>query len=347
MKFCASLSSLLLACSIASAQGFVYEQPMAPAGGVLRQSQLWVDPSGQNDLDSDAILWEDFEFQEDAAITRLRWWGQTAPPLGFQISFFHQDPNTIAVQPDLFAPGSGPISEDVYSTFTQTPAGGSMYRFDLDLVAPLPCLAHTRYFVSIVGLTPIPFAEWRWAASTSGPNGTFWWIRGAHMYMHVGESRALALATSAGWPVGTADCFGDGSSGACPCGNVGAANAGCANSTGLGAVLSAYGTANVAADSVVLTARHCPPSTMGLFFGGSSAPSPAPFGDGLRCVGGGIVRLGVVATNAAGVAASTTTISAVEGLSGGELRRYQFWYRNVLGPCGGGFNTTNALAIQW
>ena len=45
----------------ASAQGFAYEQPMTSGGGILRSSQLWIDPSGQNDLDSDAQAWEDFE----------------------------------------------------------------------------------------------------------------------------------------------------------------------------------------------------------------------------------------------------------------------------------------------
>ena len=64
---------------------------------------------------------------------------------------------------------------------------------------------------------------WNWAASNVGLHGTFWWMRGLHMYFHLGESRALALAAEPGWEIGTAFCFGDGSSGACPCGNMGAA----------------------------------------------------------------------------------------------------------------------------
>jgi hypothetical protein len=85
---------------------------------------------------------------------------------------------------------------------------------------------------------------------------------------------------------------------------------------------------------------------LGLFFSGSSAVAASPFGDGLRCVNGSILRLGIVPTTA-GVAASTVSLSVQEGLLGGELRHYQFWYRNVLGPCGFGFNTTNGLSIQW
>lgn len=340
-----SVASIVFAAS-AVAQGYVYEQPMAPNGGTLRQSQLWVDPTGQNDLDSDAILWEDFQLPQTTTIARLRWWGQAAPPFGFRISFFTQDPGTIAVQPNIFAPGSGPISEVTYANVAQTPAAGGMTRFEVALASPLTFNANERYFVSVVGLTPIPYAEWRWAASSSGPNGTFWWIRGAHMFFHTGESRAMALATAAGWSVGTAFCSGDGSGGACPCGNTGASGSGCANSTGAGAILTAFGDAIVGADTVVLTARQCPATTLGLFFSGQNAGTPAPFGDGLRCVNGGIRRLGIVPTTA-GTATSNVVLSAVEGLSGGEIRHYQFWYRNVLGPCGAGFSTTNGVSIQW
>ncbi len=331
----------------ARAQGYVYEQPMAPNGYPLRASQLWIDPTGQNDLDSDAIAWEDFELPQDTTITRVRWWGETAPSLGFRISFYHQDPGTVAVQPDIFAVGSAPISQVVYANVAQTPGGGGLYRFEVALVAPLTFLANTRYFVSVVGRTPIAYATWSWAGSSSGPNGTFWWQRGAHMFFHLGDSRAMALATSAGWEIGTPTCFGDGSSGGCPCGNVAGGGAGCANSTGSGARLAAFGSAIVGADTVVLTARQCPPSAPGLFFAGSSAITAGAFGDGLRCVGSSVVRLGVTTTSPSGVAQSSMQLSILEGLSGGELRHYQFWYRNVAGPCGQRFNTSNALSIQW
>ncbi len=338
---------LALLATGARAQGYAYEQPMAPAGYPLRASQLWIDPSGQNDLDSDAIAWDDFELPQDTTITRVRWWGEAAPPLGFRIAFYHQDPGTIAVQPDIFAPGSGPISQVVYPSVAQLPVGGGLYQFEVALVAPLTFLANTRYFVSVVGRTPIAYATWSWAGSSTGPNGTFWWMRGAHMFFHLGDSRALALATSAGWEIGTPSCFGDGSSGACPCGNGATGGAGCANSTGSGARLAAFGNAVVGADTVVLTVRDCPPSVPGLFFGGSTATAAGPFGDGLRCVGSGIVRLGVAVTSPSGVAQSSGQLSIGEGLVGGELRHYQFWYRNFSGPCVQRFNTSNALSIQW
>jgi hypothetical protein len=248
----------------------------------------------------------------------------------------------------MFAPGSGPIRQDVYASFTQASAGGSMVRYETDLAVPLTFNANTRYFVSVVGRHSASYLPWNWAASSSGPNGTFWWQRGLHMYLHLPESRALALGTSAGWPIGTPFCFGNGTAGAaCPCGNAGAANTGCRNSTGQGAILQAFGNAAVGSDTVVLAASQCPPGTMGLFFGANNALTATAFGDGLRCVGGNVIRLGIVPTSAAGTAASTGTISTLEGLAPGQLRRYQVWYRNLAGPCGNGCNTSNALAIQW
>jgi hypothetical protein len=171
-------------------QSFLYEQPMAPNGGILRNSQLWIDPTGQNDLDSDAIAWEDFTLPQTATITKIRWWGEVAPPLGFEITFYNQDPNTTAVQPDLFY-GHPPISQHIYTSFTQTSVGGNMYQFDVNLVTPIQFNGLTRYFVSVVGRTPIAYATWNWASSNVGPNGTFWWCRGLHMYFHLSESRAL------------------------------------------------------------------------------------------------------------------------------------------------------------
>src|SRR4029079_17831326 len=95
---------------------------------------------------------------------------------------------------------------------------------------------------------------------------------------------------------GTGFCFGDGSGTACPCGNNSApgSKAGCLNSFGQGAVLSASGAASVANDSVVLLASGMPASTSALFFQGTSPQTGgagAVFGDGLRCANGTVVRL--------------------------------------------------------
>jgi hypothetical protein len=345
------VAALVLLCAPAVAQA-PYVQPMAPNGGNLRASQLWIDPSGQNDLDSDAIAWEDFELSQDTTITRVRWWGELGPSLGFRISFFNQDPGTIAVQPDMFAPGSGPISQRTYTNVVQTPAGGSLYQFDVDLTTPLTFSANTRYFISIVGRTPIPYANWNWAASSSGPNGTFWWARGAHMYFHLGESRALALATVDGWPLGEPTCLGDGSLVACPCGNNGASGHGCANSFNpSGALLSGAGDASVSADSVTLTASGLS-GALCIFVQGTALMPPVFVDDGVWCTDM-ILRLG--SPPVAGGASTYPPLGGVPvSIKGvlppaGGTRYYQAFYRNAAmtfcPPATS--NRTSGLQIVW
>lgn len=147
---------------------------------------------------------------------------------------------------------------------------------------------------------------------------------------------------------GVAYCQGD--AGVCPCGN-GSAAGGCRSSAGTGAELSGVGEALVGADTLVLRVASAPPGTPGLFFGAAQAASevggPFLFGDGLRCVSGAVVRLGVELTDAAGAAQTGAPISLLEGLTAGITRHYQFWYRDPAGPCGQGFNTSNAYRVAW
>src|SRR5690606_27479256 len=87
----------------------------------------------------------------------------------------------------------------------------------------------------------------------------------------------------------SAFCFGDGSGTACPCGNSGAAGRGCANSVDAsGARLAASGAASLTNDTLVLSGSGMPNSSA-LYFQGTTQIS-APFGDGLRCAGGTVVR---------------------------------------------------------
>jgi hypothetical protein len=324
----------------AHAQGYVYEQPMTVGGGITRASQLWIDPTGQNDSDNDAIAWENFELPVDATITKVRWWGQPAPPLGFEISFFHQDPNTIAVQPDIFAPGSQPISEEIYTTFTQTSAGGGMVRYELDLVAPLQFAANTRYFISVVGRTPFYSAEWRWAQSPAGLYGTFWWQRGAHMFFHLGDNRAVALATAAGWPVGTSYC---------------SANP---NSTGTAASITALGSVSAAANALTLSASALPLHAFGFFMTSRTQDFIAnPAGSqGNLCLGGASGRFvgpgQVQSSGAAGrfsLALDLTQQPTPTGptiVVAGETWSFQAWYRDSLGGQATS-NFTNGVVITF
>lgn len=151
-------------------------------------------------------------------------------------------------------------------------------------------------------------------------------------------------------PTGIAQCFGDGSAGACPCANTGAVGNGCANSVNVaGANLAATGTASIAFDSVVLTGSGMPNSSC-LYFQGTTAIT-TPFGDGLRCVGGQVIRLGT-ATNAAGSsqypALGQQLVSVRGAVTASDVRLYQAWYRNAATFCTAStFNLSNAFQITW
>jgi hypothetical protein len=142
-------------------------------------------------------------------------------------------------------------------------------------------------------------------------------------------------------------CFGVG----CPCGNDDSI-AGCLNDTGSGAALSAAGSASVAAGDLVLTATQLTPGP-GLFFQGDNAVNSGVgnlFGDGLRCAGGSVVRLEVLFANSGNgfTTQSTISIASAGGVSAGETKRYQYWYRDSGGsPCGVGFNLTNGFELVW
>jgi hypothetical protein len=152
--------------------------------------------------------------------------------------------------------------------------------------------------------------------------------------------------------VGIAYCFCDGSGTSSPCGNPGAAANGCANSSGAsGANLSALGDPRVSASSLTLRGAGTPANQPGLFFQGevrTNGGLGAMFGDGLRCTGGNVVRLEVVAPDANGDSTSSVDLALEGSVNGGETLYYQLWYRDPFGsPCGAFFNTTNALEVTW
>jgi hypothetical protein len=138
-----------------------------------------------------------------------------------------------------------------------------------------------------------------------------------------------------------------------PCAN-GDPSAGCANSTGSGATLTAGGTTSVFADDLTLSAASLPTNVFGLVFMGT-LPAFAPFGDGLRCVGGQTFRYGVQNsgptgsfTLGRGIAGSSCTLFSAPGcIDAGETWHVQAWYRDPSGPCGTSYNVTNGLSITF
>lgn len=121
-----------------------------------------------------------------------------------------------------------------------------------------------------------------------------------------------------------------------------------ANSTGNPASISATGDASFLLDNFTLACVDLPTTTVGVFFSGTSAIDPGvPFGNGLLCVGGSIVRHGTVQVTS-GVAIDGQSLVSNEYLNvrPGDTRYYQFWYRNVAGG-GAGFNTSDGLSVTF
>ncbi len=149
-------------------------------------------------------------------------------------------------------------------------------------------------------------------------------------------------------------CAGDGSATACPCA-AGAAGSGCPNSAfATGARLSSDGIASVAADTLVLRGLSMPNSSC-LFLQGTTQTAGgagAVFGDGLRCIGGNVMRLGTRAVNGGQVALPSapggTALSSLGQVMAGDVRDYQIWYRNAAQYCTpAAFNLSNGLQVTW
>ncbi len=154
---------------------------------------------------------------------------------------------------------------------------------------------------------------------------------------------------------GTAFCAGDGASTGCPCGNSSpiGAGLGCMNSTGRAGSLRASGSSSLRTDSLVLRGTGMTISSA-LYFQGTTAVSSgsgAVFGDGLRCVAGSVVRLGVV-TNAAGQstfpAATQPPLRVLGQVTVPGTRMYQVWYRDSAAFCTPAtWDLTNGLRVTW
>jgi hypothetical protein len=160
----------------------------------------------------------------------------------------------------------------------------------------------------------------------------------------------LQITVGATIPDPVAYCFGDGTGTACPCGNSGAAGNGCANSVNPnGANLASTGTSSVGSDNLVLVGTGMPNSSA-LYFQGTTQISSV-FGDGLRCAGGTVIRLGTK-TNVAGASqypeVGDLSVSVRGSCVAGDVRTYQVWYRNAADFCTPStFNLTNGLSVTW
>ena len=166
----------------------------------------------------------------------------------------------------------------------------------------------------------------------------------------------LVLFSNACGPssTGTPFCFGDGTGTACPCGNSGTTGRGCANSiVAAGALLSATGTSSISADTIVLAGTGMPNSSV-LYFQGTTQQNGglgSVFGDGLRCAGGVVIRLGtkVNTSNSSQYPTGSDPLVHVRGaVTVPGTRTYQTWYRNAAAFCTpAAFNLSNGLQLTW
>lgn len=173
----------------------------------------------------------------------------------------------------------------------------------------------------------------------------------------------VVFGANSGWAQITPFCYGDGTSGACPCGNLSApSTGGCLNSLGSPGVLTAFGMgalpsvgADISGNNRMTLAGSGMPNSTCIYFQGSQVAG-VPFGDGIRCVNNPFqVQLGtrVNVGGASFVGGSPGPAISLQGFLNTPLpapctRAYQCWYRNAAVFCTPAtYNMTNAVLISW
>lgn len=152
-------------------------------------------------------------------------------------------------------------------------------------------------------------------------------------------------------PLPTGICWATVFSG-CPCANPTPPGYGCPNSVdSQGGRLAITGSASLSADTLVLGGSHMPDSFVMYVQGDSFAYAQLPYGDGLRCVTGSLVRLGAHANTGGSSqypSAGDLPVSVRGGVLAPGTRYYQALYRDNASFCTSStFNATNGMAILW
>jgi hypothetical protein len=163
----------------------------------------------------------------------------------------------------------------------------------------------------------------------------------------------MSIQVRLGYEVWPAQICNAASLSGCPCNNSSSiVSGGCANSVNpMGGKLDALGTASLSNDSLVLAGSRMTHSSALYFQGSTFGFVQTVYGDGLRCVGGSIVRLGTK-INASGTSqypvAGDVPVSVRGNVTVPGLRYYQVVYRDNGNFCtSSAFNVTSGVAVQW
>jgi hypothetical protein len=216
--------------------------------------------------------------------------------------------------------------------------------------------------VPVIGLDPRPAAAALTSVGSAPADGFFTpasyrggFAPGGVQHWLCDWTASFAYGYTPAADLGTLYCFGDGTGTACPCANNSAVGdrVGCLSSLGTGGKLRATGCSSLSNDTAVLSGTQMPNSSA-LYFQGTTQQAGgagAPFGDGLRCAAGSVIRLGTK-INALGASqypvAGDLAISVRGAITVPGTRTYQCWYRNAAAFCTAStFNLSNGLQIVW
>lgn len=241
----------------------------------------------------------------------------------------------------------GPFAPGIYQLFVYPSCvGGSITSFDVtnDTGAMLAGLAAPAQ-------DPFP--------------GTYagWIVPTAPLYLSA-ASTTLTMKFTSGFAQGVSGiqlvrmgsfesfCFGDAQ--LCPCNNPGDPGHGCANlAFTSGALLTATGTSSVSADTLTLNATSM--SSLQSWYFQGTATDQAPFGYGIQCLSGTVVRVGMKSV-AAGASSNPSGADLPLSIKGGipavgATRHYQVAYRQANPPCVptpiSNTNRTNGMTVVW
>ena len=281
------------------------------------------------------------------------------------IQLTHRSLSTLAVAALLAAPASAQL--DYYSILDGAQHGNNSQHTGVAAVTIDTATNHFDYTITYTGTDSLEMGAFIHGPADPGqfagavhqlPSGNpkigTWFydesmeagILGGRYYMDIhtqdlpsGELRGQICPTPEFY------CACDAASGP-PCGNADP-DGGCANSTGQGAQLTITGLPSVILDTLEIRATRVPANQLGIFFMADNQ-TQNPFGDGQLCATGGIQRF--LPPQSSGMGGTLTLppgLAEAANLSAGQIKTFQAWFRDPMGPCGSGFNTSDAVQVRW